>query len=36
MGTVGLYLGVLLAGLLLVAFVPWITLVLPTWFLGPQ
>jgi C4-dicarboxylate transporter DctM subunit len=36
MGTVGLYLGVLLAGLLLVAFVPWITLVLPTWILGPQ
>jgi C4-dicarboxylate transporter DctM subunit len=36
MGTVGLYLGVLLAGLLLVAFVPWITLVLPTWLLGPQ
>jgi tripartite ATP-independent transporter DctM subunit len=35
-GTVGLYLGVLLAGLLLIAFVPWITLVLPTWVLGPQ
>ena len=36
MGTVALYLGVLLAGLQLVAFVPWITLVLPTWILGPQ
>lgn len=36
MGTVSLYLGVLLAGLLLVAFVPWITLVLPTWVLGQQ
>jgi TRAP-type C4-dicarboxylate transport system permease large subunit len=35
-GTVGLYLGVLLVGLLLIAFVPWITLVLPTWVLGPQ
>ena len=34
MGTVGLYLGVLLVGLLLVAFVPWITLVLPRWLLG--
>jgi tripartite ATP-independent transporter DctM subunit len=34
MGTVSLYLGVLLVGLLLVAFVPWITLVLPTWLLG--
>jgi tripartite ATP-independent transporter DctM subunit len=34
MGTVGLYLAVLLAGLLLIAFVPWITLVLPMWILG--
>ena len=36
MGTVALYLAVLLAGLALVACVPWITLVLPTLILGPQ
>jgi tripartite ATP-independent transporter DctM subunit len=33
MGTFGLYLVVLLAGLLIIAFIPWITLVLPEWFL---
>ena len=34
MGTFGPYLLVLLAGLLIIAFIPWITLVLPEWFLG--
>ena len=32
-GTFGPYLLILLAGLLIIAFVPWITLVLPEWFL---
>jgi TRAP-type C4-dicarboxylate transport system permease large subunit len=36
LGTVLLYLGVLVLGVLVVAFVPWITLVLPTRVLGPQ
>jgi C4-dicarboxylate transporter DctM subunit len=35
LGTVLLYLGVLVLGVLVVAFVPWITLVLPTRVLGP-
>jgi len=30
------YLGVLVLGVLVVALVPWITLLLPTWILGPQ
>ena len=30
------YLGVLVLGVLVVALVPWITLLLPTWMLGPQ
>ena len=34
--TVLLYLGILVLGVLVVAFVPWITLVLPTRVLGPQ
>jgi TRAP-type C4-dicarboxylate transport system permease large subunit len=34
MPTFWAYLAVLLAGLLIVAFVPWITLVLPAYFLG--
>lgn len=34
MGTFEPYLLVLLAGLLIIAFIPWITLVLPEWFLG--
>jgi TRAP-type C4-dicarboxylate transport system permease large subunit len=33
-GTFGPYLLILLAGLLIIAFVPWITLVLPKQFLG--
>ena len=34
MGTFGPYLLVLLAGLLIIAFVPWISLVLPEQVLG--